>query len=63
MPIVQVNMMSGRTAQQKEALIREVTEAVMDAIAAPRENVTVIIHELPEEAWGVGGLSAAKQGR
>ncbi|MCP4597384.1 2-hydroxymuconate tautomerase [Neptuniibacter sp.] len=63
MPIVQVNMMSGRTADQKEKMIRKVTDAVMEAIDAPEQNVTVIINEIPKSEFGIGGLSADKQGR
>lgn len=63
MPIINVSMMSGRSAVQKEALIRKVTDAVMEAIAAPEPNVTVIINEIPKTEYGIGGLSADKQGR
>lgn len=63
MPIINVSMMSGRSAVQKEALIRKVTDAVMEAIAAPEQNVTVIINEIPKTEYGIGGLSADKQGR
>ncbi len=63
MPIVQVSMMSGRTNEQKERLIREVTNAVMEAVGAPEQNITVIINEIPKAAFGIGGISADKQGR
>ena len=63
MPIINVSMMSGRSAVQKETLIRKVTDAVMEAIAAPEQNVTVIINEIPKTEYGIGGLSADKQGR
>ncbi|MCO4759758.1 MAG: 2-hydroxymuconate tautomerase family protein [Oceanospirillaceae bacterium] len=58
MPIVQVNMMAGRTDQQKEVMIRKVTDAVMDAISAPEQNVTVLINEIPKTEFGIGGVSA-----
>lgn len=63
MPIVQVNMMAGRTDQQKEVMIRKVTDAVMDAISAPEQNVTVLINEIPKTEFGIGGVSAQKLGR
>lgn len=63
MPIIQVNMMEGRTAEQKETLIHEVTEAVMRALGAPRESVRVLINEMPKEHFGIGGQSARKLGR
>lgn len=63
MPIAQINMMEGRTDEQKEALIRKVTDAVMSSLSAPEENVTVLINEIPKVHFGIGGLSADKQGR
>jgi len=63
MPIVQVNMMAGRTDQQKEAMIRKVTDAVMEAVSAPEQNVTVLINEIPKSEFGIGGQTAEKLGR
>lgn len=39
MSIVQVNMIEGRTDEQKEALIEAVAQAVMDTLGAPEERV------------------------
>lgn len=63
MPIVQVNMMEGRSDEQKEAVIREVTEALVRAVGAPRESVRVLINEMPKQHFGIGGVSAKKLGR
>ena len=38
MPIVQIHMMEGRSDAQKEAVIREVTEALVRALDAPKES-------------------------
>ena len=63
MPIVQINMMSAVPRIRKREMIRQVTDAVMEAIDAPEQNVTVIINEIPKTEFGIGGLSADKQGR
>lgn len=63
MPVVQVNMMAGRTDEQKEALIRKLTDAVMEAIDAPEQNVTVMINEIPKTQYGIGGKTAVALGR
>jgi 4-oxalocrotonate tautomerase len=63
MPILQVNILEGRTDEQKEALIHELTEACYKAIGAPRESVRVLINELPKSHFGIGGQSAQKLGR
>jgi len=56
-------MMQGRTDEQKKAVIEKVTEAIMDAVSAPRENVRVIIQEIPKTQWGIGGKTAKDLGR
>ena len=63
MPIAQIQMMEGRTAEQKDQLIRKVTDAVMEALDAPEQNVRVLIQEIPKAHFGIGGKSADKLGR
>jgi 4-oxalocrotonate tautomerase len=63
MPIVLVNMIEGRNDAQKEAVIEEVTAALVRALDAPRESVRVLINELPKQHFGIGGQSAKKLGR
>ncbi len=63
MPIVQVNMMEGRTQKQKEDLIAEVTQAVVKALDAPQESVRVLINEMPKDHFGIGGKTATQLGR
>lgn len=63
MPIIQVHMMEGRTDEQKEAVIREVTEAMVRAVGAPKESVRVLINEMPKQHFGIAGESAKAKGR
>ena len=63
MPIINVNMMEGRTVEQKEALIKSVSEAVTVSIGAPEQNIRVLITEYPKAHWGIGTLPANKAGR
>jgi 4-oxalocrotonate tautomerase len=58
-PLIQVTLLEGRSAEAKGALIRQLTEATVEAIAAPRESVRVILQEVPPAHWGVGGASKA----
>jgi 4-oxalocrotonate tautomerase len=60
MPIAQLYILEGRSDEQKENLIREVTEAMSRSIDAPRERVRVIITEMPKNHFGIGGESASK---
>jgi 4-oxalocrotonate tautomerase len=63
MPVVQVNIIEGRSEQQKERLIKEVTDAVHRSIDAPIETVRVLITEMPSSHWGIGGKTAKSLGR
>jgi len=63
MPFAQVYMIEGRTEEQKRALIEKVTQAVAEAVGAPKENVRVWIHDVPKENWGIAGVSAKVLGR
>lgn len=55
MPIVDITMIEGRSAELKEQLIRKVTDAVEAAIGAPRATIRVVLREVPSSNWGVGG--------
>lgn len=60
---MQVNILEGRTDEQKEALIVEITEAMVRSINAPRESVRVMINEMPKQHFAIGGSSVKKLGR
>lgn len=63
MPFAQIYMIEGRTEAQKRAVIEKVTQALMEAVDAPKENVRVWIHDVPKENWGIAGMSAKDRGR
>ncbi len=60
MPIAQLYILEGRSDEQKENLIREVTDAMSRSIDAPKERVRVIITEMPKAHFGIGGEPASK---
>lgn len=47
MPVIQCDIRSGRTPEQKEALAREITRVVHETIDAPMEYIYVLIRETP----------------
>ncbi len=63
MPIAQINIIEGRTDEQKERLIQEVTAAIVRAIDAPQDSVRIIINEMPKQHFGIGGQSIKQLGR
>ncbi len=60
MPIVQISMIQGRTAEKKEELIKKVTDAIVDALQIPKDRVRIILNELPKENLGRGGVPFSK---
>ncbi len=64
MPIVNVHMASGRTEQQKRALMTAITEAMVEHLGAPVESVRVWITEFPATDLMAGGeVLADRQAR
>jgi 4-oxalocrotonate tautomerase len=56
MPVVTIQMWTGRTASQKRALVRAITEAMMQHANAKPDNLHVIIQEVPKENWALAGV-------
>ncbi|HHZ02462.1 MAG TPA: 2-hydroxymuconate tautomerase family protein [Tissierellia bacterium] len=62
MPIVQIEMLKGRTLEQKREMVKEVTEAISKTANCPKENVRIIIREMdPENFAEVGVLRCDKK--
>ncbi len=55
MPIVQIDLLEGRTIEQKRALVEKVTEAVAETVNCPKENVTIILRDMPTYNLGKAG--------
>jgi 4-oxalocrotonate tautomerase len=56
MPVVTVQMWTGRTQKQKRALVRAITEAMVQHADAKPTNLHVIIQEVPKENWALAGV-------
>lgn len=56
MPIIQVEMLKGRTLEQKRALAEKVTQAVVETANCPKEAVKIIIREMEFENFSQGGV-------
>ncbi|MCR4160643.1 2-hydroxymuconate tautomerase family protein [Kerstersia gyiorum] len=63
MPIIQVSLIHGRSEDQKAALIQALTDAAENSIGAPRDSVRVILLEVPNTDFGMGGRTAKSLGR
>jgi 4-oxalocrotonate tautomerase len=56
MPVVTVQMWTGRTSSQKRALAKAITEAMVQHVGAKPTNLHVIIQEVPKEDWALAGV-------
>jgi len=61
MPVVRIDLWEGRNLEQKDALIREVTEAVVKSLGVDAHDVVVILSEVSKDHWGVGGQRSSKR--
>lgn len=61
MLVIKTTMMEGRTSEQKEALIRRLSETAADELGWPLEEVRVVIYEVSKNDWGIAGESVAKR--
>ena len=55
MPIIRVEMLSGRTREQKRNLVRELTQAFNRTCGSKPEEVQIVIADIDKEDWGAGG--------
>lgn len=62
MPLVQVTMLPGRTADQKRKIAKRITDTMVEEAGAKREAIVVTFLELSKESYASGGvLMADKQ--
>lgn len=59
MPIISVQLLQGRNADQKRALIRELAQGAVRALGVQEQAVRVILTEVAPEHWGVGTSTKA----
>lgn len=55
MPVIRIEMFPGRTDEQKRNLARRVTDAFVEAAGGKPESVHVLISEIAQDHWAVGG--------
>jgi 4-oxalocrotonate tautomerase len=60
MPIVRVEMWTGRTVAQKKELARVITEAMVNIAHTTPEATIVIFEDIPRENWAQSGKLASE---
>lgn len=60
MPVVNVSLYSGRTAEQKAALAQAITKAISETAGVPDSATTIIFQDVEKSDWSNGGKMASE---
>ncbi len=55
MPVVHVNLIKGRTKEQKKAIAGDITESIHKNAGSPKEVIIVVFHDIDGDSWSMGG--------
>lgn len=56
MPTLRVDLMEGRTVEQKKELVKALTEAVVKTLGGSPESVDVLLYDIKRHDWATGGV-------
>ncbi|KGK89711.1 4-oxalocrotonate tautomerase [Desulfosporosinus sp. HMP52] len=59
MPFVQIDLLEGRTLDQKRLLVEKVTQAIIESTGAAPENISIIIRDMLKENYAKAGKLAS----
>ena len=63
MPLIQVQMFTGRTPQQKRDLVRALTDAFVETAGSTPESMDVILTDVEPSDWAQGGTLFAEKSK
>ena len=55
MPTIRVELLEGRTAEQKKALVTALTQAVVQTLGSKPESVDILLFDIKRSDWATGG--------
>jgi 4-oxalocrotonate tautomerase len=56
MPTIRVELMEGRTPEQKKNLVQALTQAVVQTLGGSSESVDVLLYDIKRSDWATGGM-------
>ncbi len=62
MPMIRVEMFAGRTADQKRALVKELTDAFVRAAGGTPESVQIVLSDVDKNDWASAGQLFSDKG-
>lgn len=60
MPVAHIRVLQGHSRDQLRSLVRDVSEAVVRVLQAPRDRLEVWVTEIDPDLWGVCGVPASE---
>lgn len=55
MPVIKVEMFSGRTIEQRRKLVKALTDSFVETCGGTPQSVQVVIQDVDKSYWGAGG--------
>jgi len=55
MPTYHIEMMEGRTIEQKRRLVQEITRVTVEVLGGSPESVDILITDVKRENWATAG--------
>ncbi|RAS83652.1 4-oxalocrotonate tautomerase [Priestia endophytica] len=59
MPIVNIQIMQGRSIDKVKSVVARVTDVISEELNSPKENIRVLVTEVPNTHWGIAGVTVA----
>jgi 4-oxalocrotonate tautomerase len=56
MPIIQVNLIEGRTVEQKRKLVAGITDAVVKSLDVEPDAVKIILQDMAKHDYAIAGV-------
>lgn len=56
MPTLRVELMEGRTPEQKKKLVEALTQAVVETLGSKPESVDILLYDIKRGDWATGGV-------
>jgi 4-oxalocrotonate tautomerase len=61
MPVIRIEMLEGRTEDQKQRVAELVTKAMIEGAGAKSEDVWIVFEDVARKNWAAGGTLLSRR--
>ncbi len=61
MPFVEIHYLEGKTEEQREKLVKAITDAIVEIFSVPKESVWIEFDEMLKTNFATGGVLRSKR--